>query len=71
PLASRGDRPLKMTFEDQLNALIFFILKNMYQLAISSKCSKRMISLVKTLLLKMESAETVFLKPLIIEGSSN
>ena len=24
PLTSRGDRPLKMTFEDQLNALIFF-----------------------------------------------
>jgi len=24
PLESRGDRPLKMTFEDQLNSLIFF-----------------------------------------------
>jgi len=27
PLVSRGDRPLKMTFEDQLNALIFFHLE--------------------------------------------
>ena len=27
PLTSRGDRPLKMTFEDQLNALIFFHLE--------------------------------------------
>ena len=26
-LVSRGDRPLKMTFEDQLNALIFFHLE--------------------------------------------
>ena len=24
PLESRGDRPLKMTFDDQLKALIFF-----------------------------------------------
>ena len=23
PLVSRGDRPLQMTFEDQLNALVF------------------------------------------------
>ena len=27
PLESRGDRPLKMTFEDQLKALIFFHLE--------------------------------------------
>ena len=27
PLKSRGDRPLKMTFEDQLKALIFFHLE--------------------------------------------
>ena len=27
PLHSRGDRPLKMTFEDQLKALIFFHLE--------------------------------------------
>ena len=27
PLDSRGDRPLKMTFEDQLKALIFFHLE--------------------------------------------
>ncbi|WDN89240.1 hypothetical protein BuS5_02208 [Desulfosarcina sp. BuS5] len=27
PLTSKGDRPLKMTFEDQLNALIFFHLE--------------------------------------------
>ncbi|MCG8634740.1 MAG: IS4 family transposase, partial [Desulfobacterales bacterium] len=26
-LHSRGDRPLKMTFEDQLNALIYFHLQ--------------------------------------------
>ena len=27
PLISGGDRPLKMTFEDQLNALIFYHLE--------------------------------------------
>ena len=27
PLASRGDRPLQMTFEDQLNALVFYHLE--------------------------------------------
>lgn len=26
-LLSRGDRPLKMTFEDQLNALLYFHLQ--------------------------------------------
>jgi len=27
PLQSRGDRPLHMTLEDQLNALIYFLLE--------------------------------------------
>jgi hypothetical protein len=27
PLVARGDRPLQMTFEDQLKALVFFYLE--------------------------------------------
>ena len=70
-LESRGDRPLKMTFEDQLKALIFFTLKSMSRLVILFKSSTKMISLVTALLRKMVQEKAVFLKPSITGGLNN
>jgi len=42
-LESRGDRPLKMTFEDQLKALIFFHLEEQTSRDISFRSLKKMI----------------------------
>ncbi len=46
PLKSQCNRPLKMSFEDHLRALVFFTLKSTNQHSIFCKYSKKMISLV-------------------------
>ncbi len=70
-LISGEDKPLKMTFEDQLNALIFYHLEEHVSARHLIQVFKKDDFPVKTLPLKMALAEVVFLKLLIIEGLSS
>jgi len=68
PLESRGDRPLKMTFDDQLKALIFFHLERITRPHNTFfRSLRKMILHVVSSPLKRESKKAVLQKPSIPE----
>lgn len=70
-LESRGNRPLQMTFEDQLKALIFSTLRSIPPPNIYCRSLKKMILPVRSWLRKRESRKAASLKPLIPEALNN
>jgi len=67
-LESKGDRPLKMFFEDQLNALIFF---HLVPVVILSRFLKKTTLHVKTSPRRTASKKAVSSRPSITEGWNN
>ena len=62
-LESRGDKPLKMTFEDLMKALIFFHLEEHTSGShLKLRCSKKMTSRIKILLQRTASKKAHSLK---------
>jgi len=70
-LESRGDRPLKMTFDDQLKMLVFFHLEEHVSARHMLQVLDRMTSLVKTSPRKMALRKAASLRPSTQGGLSS
>ncbi len=65
PLEARGHRPLRMTFDDQLKALVFFTWKSTFPGNIFFRSLTKMLLLVTTSRPKKESRKAASLRPSI------